>query len=201
MNVQCSRFSLVWYFENVLWVVDVLKVCFFFFFLSSVAFLFNWIGFFLSFCLTTSAAGRYGAISGFGLSLIKWILIVRVRLPANISSSLSDNLKMSYKKKFHCFNSVLCLCSVFDVFPRLLWWPVLAVVGVPAARWVHWSPDLLLFNLVCKQESENKICTSQAICSVCLHSCFLYAALMGVFIAQCWSMLKSDWSKCWKFII
>jgi hypothetical protein len=45
---------------------------------SSVAFLFNWIGFFLSFCLTTSAAGRYGAISGFGLSLIKWILIVRV---------------------------------------------------------------------------------------------------------------------------
>uniref|UniRef100_A0A2K5KD30 Uncharacterized protein n=1 Tax=Colobus angolensis palliatus TaxID=336983 RepID=A0A2K5KD30_COLAP len=44
----------------------------------SMAFLFNWIGFFLSFCLTTSAAGRYGAISGFGLSLIKWILIVRV---------------------------------------------------------------------------------------------------------------------------
>ncbi|KAL0994743.1 hypothetical protein UPYG_G00126590 [Umbra pygmaea] len=42
-----------------------------------LAFLFNWIGFFLSFCLTTSAAGRYGAISGFGLSLIKWILIVR----------------------------------------------------------------------------------------------------------------------------
>ncbi|XP_030602814.1 NEDD4 family-interacting protein 1-like isoform X2 [Archocentrus centrarchus] len=42
-----------------------------------MAFLFNWIGFFLSFCLTTSAAGRYGAISGFGLSLIKWILIVK----------------------------------------------------------------------------------------------------------------------------
>lgn len=48
-----------------------------------VAFLFNWIGFFLSFCLTTSAAGRYGAISGFGLSLIKWILIVRVRRGAH----------------------------------------------------------------------------------------------------------------------
>ena len=50
----------------------------FFCFPPSVAFLFNWIGFFLSFCLTTSAAGRYGAISGFGLSLIKWVLIVRV---------------------------------------------------------------------------------------------------------------------------
>ncbi|KAG7324440.1 hypothetical protein KOW79_012456 [Hemibagrus wyckioides] len=42
-----------------------------------MAFLFNWIGFFLSFCLTTSAAGRYGAVSGFGLSLVKWVLIVR----------------------------------------------------------------------------------------------------------------------------
>lgn len=43
-----------------------------------VAFLFNWIGFCLSFCLTNTIAGRYGAICGFGLSLIKWILIVRV---------------------------------------------------------------------------------------------------------------------------
>lgn len=45
-----------------------------------MAFLFNWIGFCLSFCLTNTIAGRYGAICGFGLSLIKWILIVRVRL-------------------------------------------------------------------------------------------------------------------------
>lgn len=45
-----------------------------------VAFLFNWIGFCLSFCLTNTIAGRYGAICGFGLSLIKWILIVRVGL-------------------------------------------------------------------------------------------------------------------------
>lgn len=42
-----------------------------------MAFLFNWIGFILSFCLTNTIAGRYGAICGFGLSLIKWILIVR----------------------------------------------------------------------------------------------------------------------------
>ncbi|XP_041054573.1 NEDD4 family-interacting protein 1-like isoform X1 [Carcharodon carcharias] len=43
-----------------------------------IAFIFNWIGFFLSFCSTNTIAGRYGAISGFGLSLIKWILIVRL---------------------------------------------------------------------------------------------------------------------------
>ncbi|XP_051866092.1 NEDD4 family-interacting protein 1-like isoform X1 [Pristis pectinata] len=42
-----------------------------------IAFIFNWIGFFLTFCSTNTIAGRYGAISGFGLSLIKWILIVR----------------------------------------------------------------------------------------------------------------------------
>ncbi|XP_007900732.2 NEDD4 family-interacting protein 1 isoform X3 [Callorhinchus milii] len=42
-----------------------------------IAFVFNWIGFFLSFCSTNTIAGRYGAISGFGLSLLKWILIVR----------------------------------------------------------------------------------------------------------------------------
>ncbi len=30
--------------------------------------------------LTNTIAGRYGAICGFGLSLIKWILIVRVSL-------------------------------------------------------------------------------------------------------------------------
>ncbi len=47
-------------------------------FVPIVAFLFNWIGFCLSFCLTNTIAGRYGAICGFGLSLIKWILIVRV---------------------------------------------------------------------------------------------------------------------------
>uniref|UniRef100_A0AAX7VMC4 Nedd4 family interacting protein 1 n=1 Tax=Astatotilapia calliptera TaxID=8154 RepID=A0AAX7VMC4_ASTCA len=52
-----------------------------------MAFLFNWIGFFLSFCLTTSAAGRYGAISGFGLSLVKWILIVRASCSSSEDSS------------------------------------------------------------------------------------------------------------------
>ncbi|XP_050017430.1 NEDD4 family-interacting protein 1 isoform X2 [Alexandromys fortis] len=56
-----------------------------------MAFLFNWIGFFLSFCLTTSAAGRYGAISGFGLSLIKWILIVRA------FSCFSEDLSITQK--------------------------------------------------------------------------------------------------------
>ena len=40
------------------------------------AFLFHQIGFSPSFCLTASAAGRCGAISGFGLFLIKRILLI-----------------------------------------------------------------------------------------------------------------------------
>ncbi|XP_037125811.1 NEDD4 family-interacting protein 1-like isoform X2 [Syngnathus acus] len=42
-----------------------------------LAFLFNWIGYLISVCLTTSVAGRCGAVAGFGLSLFKWLLIVR----------------------------------------------------------------------------------------------------------------------------
>ncbi|EDO31879.1 predicted protein, partial [Nematostella vectensis] len=43
-----------------------------------VAFLFNWLGFFAAYCLTRTVASRYGAISGFGLSMVKWVLILKV---------------------------------------------------------------------------------------------------------------------------
>lgn len=78
------------------------------FFPSPVAFLFNWIGFFLSFCLTSSAAGRYGAISGFGLSLIKWVLIVRVRAVIEYSVLPAQILNGS---------SVVCCCRVSVQLP------------------------------------------------------------------------------------
>lgn len=42
-----------------------------------IAFFFNWIGFFASVCLLPNAAGKYGALSGFGLSMAKWVTIVR----------------------------------------------------------------------------------------------------------------------------
>lgn len=43
----------------------------------TVAFLFNWIGFLLLMCFCHTIASRYGALSGFGLSLTKWTLIVK----------------------------------------------------------------------------------------------------------------------------
>jgi hypothetical protein len=45
--------------------------------LFAVAFLFNWIGFLLLMCFCHTVAARYGALSGFGLSLAKWTLIVK----------------------------------------------------------------------------------------------------------------------------
>lgn len=42
-----------------------------------MAFIFNWIGFLLVTCFCNTIAARYGALSGFGLSLAKWTLIVK----------------------------------------------------------------------------------------------------------------------------
>ncbi|KAL1110321.1 hypothetical protein AAG570_007854, partial [Ranatra chinensis] len=48
-----------------------------FFMAFLVTFLFNWIGFLLLMCFCHTVAARYGALSGFGLSLAKWTLIVK----------------------------------------------------------------------------------------------------------------------------
>ncbi|KAK7098016.1 NEDD4 family-interacting protein 1-like isoform X1 [Littorina saxatilis] len=44
-----------------------------------ISFLFNWLGFLLSLCLSNTVAGRCGALSGLGLSIIKWVAIVKHR--------------------------------------------------------------------------------------------------------------------------
>lgn len=49
-------------------------------FTFSVSFIFNWVGFIFAYCVTNTIAGRYGALSGFGLSLIKWVFIIKVNL-------------------------------------------------------------------------------------------------------------------------
>jgi len=42
-----------------------------------ISFLFNWLGFLLSLCVSNTVAGRCGALSGLGLSIVKWVVIVR----------------------------------------------------------------------------------------------------------------------------
>jgi hypothetical protein len=41
------------------------------------AFLFNWVGLVAAFCLMRTCAGRFGALAGFGLSLVKWVAIAK----------------------------------------------------------------------------------------------------------------------------
>jgi hypothetical protein len=42
-----------------------------------IAFLFNWVGLLASLCITHTVAGRFGAIAGFGLSMVKWVAILK----------------------------------------------------------------------------------------------------------------------------
>lgn len=49
-----------------------------FFFAYIVAFVFNWIGLFIGYFIMYSWAGRYGSIAGFGTSLIKWLIFLKV---------------------------------------------------------------------------------------------------------------------------
>ena len=47
-------------------------------FMFLVSFLFNWVGLLVSLCITNTVAGRFGALAGFGLSLVKWVAIIKV---------------------------------------------------------------------------------------------------------------------------
>lgn len=42
-----------------------------------MSFLFNWLGFLMSLCITNTVAGRCGALAGLGLSMVKWVAIVK----------------------------------------------------------------------------------------------------------------------------
>ncbi|GAB1598627.1 NEDD4 family-interacting protein 1-like [Argonauta hians] len=42
-----------------------------------ISFLFNWLGFLMSLCITNTVAGRCGALAGLGLSMVKWVAIVK----------------------------------------------------------------------------------------------------------------------------
>ena len=45
-----------------------------------MSFILNWIGFLVGFCLGSTLAAQNGALCGFGLSLIKWALVIQVGL-------------------------------------------------------------------------------------------------------------------------
>jgi len=60
--------------------------------------IFNWIGFLISYCFTNNLASYYGAISGFGISLVKWAFIAK-------SSNWSKDFMVEYP--WICYTFVL----------------------------------------------------------------------------------------------
>lgn len=42
-----------------------------------MSFIFNWIGFLISYCFSTNLSSYYGAVTGFGLSLVKWGFLMK----------------------------------------------------------------------------------------------------------------------------
>ncbi|CAF5177016.1 unnamed protein product, partial [Rotaria magnacalcarata] len=55
-----------------------------------IAFFFNWLGFLAVVCLIPTIAARFGAMSGFGLSVAKWITVMRYH-ELNNASFIHDN--------------------------------------------------------------------------------------------------------------
>lgn len=85
----------------------------FWFCIVLVAFVFNWLGFFAAYCMTKTVAGRYGAISGFGLSVVKWVLILKVRVYITFVMQSKFNM-------FTVVNDETCL--FFRTLLVGIWW-------------------------------------------------------------------------------
>ncbi|XP_041484138.1 NEDD4 family-interacting protein 1-like [Lytechinus variegatus] len=71
-----------------------------------IAFIFNWIGFIFAYCLSMSMAGRFGALSGFGASMVKWSII-----------AMNSQCCSEYLKSAACLLVALILCG-FLIFVR-----------------------------------------------------------------------------------
>ena len=64
-----------------------------------MAFLFNWLGFLAVMCLIPTIAARFGAMSGFGLSVVKWISVVRYH--EFRAAALMNQHSMSTEHRLH----------------------------------------------------------------------------------------------------
>lgn len=67
-------------------------------FFSVIAFFFNWLGFLAVVCLIPTIAARFGAMSGFGLSVAKWITVMRYHEFNNSSYMNSGNMSTTFHR-------------------------------------------------------------------------------------------------------
>ncbi|KAE8751948.1 hypothetical protein FOCC_FOCC001425 [Frankliniella occidentalis] len=89
-----------------------------------MSFLFNWIGFLLLMCFCHTIAARYGALSGFGLSLSKWTLIVKH------SSDVTDHVWLYWLVM--SFGLLICIRAIVHYLNIKRGWQLLS--GNPHAQ-------------------------------------------------------------------
>lgn len=65
---------------------------------SVIAFFFNWLGFLAVVCLIPTIAARFGAMSGFGLSVAKWITVMRYHELNNSSYMIAGNMSHNFAR-------------------------------------------------------------------------------------------------------
>ena len=86
---------------------SLLGTDFMFFSAFLIAFVLNWVGFLLLMCFWHTVATRYGALSGFGLSLFKWTMVVR-----NYEYMNNDPKWLWFIMA--CFGLLICIRSFFQ---------------------------------------------------------------------------------------
>lgn len=88
------------------------------------AFLFNWMGFLLIMCFCRTIAAWYGALSGFGLSLAKWTLIVK---HSTDLATGSDNTWLWWL--FTAFGMIVCMRAIFQYLHIKRSWASLSIAA------------------------------------------------------------------------
>nr|CAB3263100.1 uncharacterized protein LOC101242705 [Phallusia mammillata] len=78
-----------------------------------MAFFFNWLGFFIGYCILLSLAGRYGAISGFGLSIINWLMYLKY---SHVHNEYFNDEKLFMWWFFFLLGSLLIVKGVVNWF-------------------------------------------------------------------------------------
>ena len=79
--------------------------------------------------MTKTVSGRYGAISGFGLSVVKWVLILKVKEHIHCIS-VSDLVLLTEPVCSHCLSFTLQNAASDEVlFTQSWFWWLLVALG------------------------------------------------------------------------
>lgn len=98
-----------------------------------VAFLFNWIGFLMLTCFCHTIAARYGALSGFGLSLAKWTLIVKH------STDLASHENSWLWWLIMAFGFLICVRALVQYISIKRTWRLLSAAAQERLLFFYWK--------------------------------------------------------------